>query len=526
MTATSRWVRFPVAGTTAVSSALVGQSGFSRGTDSVSDSFTIPGSANNQIRVNVDGGGAQQITLSSGTSLEPRFVAKDIQRKVQAFSSVNDGFKWFTCEWSNMLSSDGKSHFVLKSGSTGASSSVAVTAGDSDARSILGLSTVSEVAGDTYHTDLSRVLTTANSASYTGVVTVTGTYGGLLDEEYQVVVCDSALLSVSPGGSNTYAGTVSVTGNFNHDTACSYTVTIDCTGGNEVMNAGTGNVPTFTVNDTGTLNDDVSTPQEMLYSDTYYYIGTKGVMLSWSDAQFATGDTFTVTATPASAGGGAVGVATFRGTSSRGDNSSSNSTVSSTPVSVGTKGISMAWSDSGTLTAKDAWAVKCKAPTPEAYGVTSVSYGNVTVTTSSAVKVHQFEIMSGARVLSDCKFSLQDDGTFSHHDAGNGDTEFHFGTVGVGHRGDGSGVAGTGVEWVANVSASDITQDKTGGSTGAPTNLWASVKDLAVVSDASSAEIIGSHGLCSDAIFTSITLGASETGANSSIVYRLYFSYS
>lgn len=526
MTATSRWVRFPVSGATYVSTALVGQRGFSRGTDSVSDSFTIPGSANNQIRVNVDGGGAQQITLTSGTSLDPRFVAKDIQRKVQAFSSVNDGFKWFTCEWSNMLSSDGNSHFVLKSGSTGASSSVAVTAGDSDARSILGLSTVSEVAGDGYHTDLSRVLTTANSSSYTGTVTVTGTYGGLLDEEYQVVICDAALLSVSAGGGNTYAGTVSVTGNYNHDTACSYTVTIDTTGGNEVMNAGTGNVPTFTVNDTGTLNDDVTTAQEILYSDTYYYIGTKGVMLKWSDAQFGNGDTFTVTATPASGGGGAVGVATFRWTSNRGDNATANSTTSSTPVSVGTKGVSIAWTDSGTLTAKDAWTILCRAPTPEAYGVTSIAYGNVTVTTSSPVKVHQFEIMSGARVLSNCKFSLQSDGTFSHHDAGNGDTEFHFGTVGVGHRGDGSGGAGTGVEWVSGVTASDISQDKTGGNTGSPTNLWASKQDLAVVSDASSAEEIGNYGLASDAVFTAITLGASETGANSSIVYRMYFDYS
>jgi len=526
MTAVSRWVRFPVSGASYISTALEGQRGFCRGTDDVGDTFTVPGSSNNQIRVNIDSGGAQQITLTSGTSLDPRFVAKDIQRKIQSFGSVNDGFKYATCEFSNLLSSNGESHFVIKSGSTGGSSAVAVTAGDSDARSILGLSSTSAVAGDDYHTDYSRVLSTGNNAAYTGSITVSGTYGGLLDEEYHVLICDAQPLSVTPGGGNTYAGTVSVTGDYNHDTACSYTVTIDASGGNEVMNAGTGSVPTFTVNDTGGLNDDIATGQEILFSDNYYYVGTTGALLKWSDAQFGDGDTFTVTSTPASAGGGAVGVATYMWTSNRGDNATSTSTTSATLGSVGTKGVQMAWSDSGTLTAKDSWRILCRAPHPEAYGVTSMSYGNVTVTTRSPVKVHQFEIMSGAKVLSNVKFSLNNDGTFSHHDAGDGDTEFHFGTVGPANRADGAGGAATGVEWHAGVAASDIGQDKTGGNTGAPTYLWASKKDLAVVSDADSAETVGNTDLASDALFTAIKLGASETGSNSGIVYRCYFDYS
>ena len=526
MTATSRWVRFPVSGATYVSSALAGQRGFSRGTANVGDTFTIPGSANNQIRVNADAGGAQQITLTSGTSLDARFVAKDIQRKVQAFGSTNDGFKYATCEFSNMLSADGESHFVIRSGSTGASSAIAVTAGDSDARSILGLNSVSEVAGNTKHTDYSRTLSTANNAAYTGSVTTSGTFGGLLDEEYQLVIADAVQMSVSAGGGNTYAGTASVSGDYNHDTACSYAITIDASGGKEVMNAGTGSVPTFTVNDTGGLNDDVVTGQEMLYSDYYYYIGSMGAWLKWTDAQFGNGDTFTITATPASAGGGASGAATFVWNSSRGDNASSASTTQTTLVTVGTKGISAAWSNSGTLTIKDSWRIICRAPTPEAYGVTSMSYGNVTVTTRSAVKVHQFEIMSGAKVLSNVKFSLQNDGTFSHHDTGDGDTEFHFGTVGVGNRADGGGGAGTGVEWKADVLAADIAQNKTLGATGAPTYLAASKQDLAVVADADNAEVVGNADLASDAVYSAIKLGANETGANSGIVYRMYFDYS
>jgi hypothetical protein len=156
-----------------------------------------------------------------------------------------------------------------------------------------------------------------------------------------------------------------------------------------------------------------------------------------------------------------------------------------------------------------------------------MSYGNVTVTTNSAVKVHQFEIMSGARVLSNCKFSLQNHGTFSHHDAGNDDTEFHFGTVGPGNRADHSILgAESGVEWRASVAATDIAADKTGGNTGAPTFLWASKDNLTVVADADSAEEVGNVGLASDAIFTAIQLGSAETGANSSINYRLYFDYS
>ena len=185
----------------------------------------------------------------------------------------------------------------------------------------------------------------------------------------------------------------------------------------------------------------------------------------------------------------------------------------------------MSWT-AGTLAVKDAWRVLCKAPTPEAYGVTSMSYGNVTVTTNSPVKVHQFEIVSGAKVLSNCKFSLQSDGSFSHHDAGDGDTEFHFGTAGPDNRGELAGVADSGPEWTVDTAATDISQDKVGGNTGAPTFLWASKDDLAVVADADNAETVGNTDLASDAIFTAIQLGANETGANSSIVYRMYFDYS
>jgi hypothetical protein len=212
-------------------------------------------------------------------------------------------------------------------------------------------------------------------------------------------------------------------------------------------------------------------------------------------------------------------------TSLRGDNATASSTTSASPVDIGTKGLTVAWS-AGTLTAADEWRVFCGAPITEAYGVTSMDYGNVTVTTNSAVKVHQFEIMSGAVTMSSVKFSLQSAGSFSHHDAGDSDTYFHFGTVGAGNRGDGSGGAGTGPEWPGTtITASDISQNKTGGSTGAPTSLYASKNNLSVVASADSAETVGNEGLVSDLVFTSIQLGANETGANSTINHRLYFDY-
>ncbi len=265
MVAVSRWVRYPVAGTTVISAPLEGERGVARGTDNVGDTFTIPGSATNQIRVEFDGaGGAQQITLTSGTDLDARFVARDMQRKLQAFDSVNDGFKFCSVEFSNYKSTtDGESHFVIRSGTIGASSATVLSAGTKDALSLLGLFSNATETGTVNHSGSS---TTANNAAYTGTVTVSGTYGGMLDEEYQVVISDTLLSSVTAGGGNTYAGTATITGDWNHDTACSYTVTIDTTGGNEVMKAGTGNVPTFTVNYSGGLNDDVAVAQELLSS--------------------------------------------------------------------------------------------------------------------------------------------------------------------------------------------------------------------------------------------------------------------
>ena len=532
MAATSRWVRYPISASSYASAALAGLNGSSRGTSNSSDSFTIPGSSNNQLKVEIDNSGAPapyQITLSSGTNLDPRFVARDIQRKIQAYGSVNNGYKYAQVEFDNYSSANGYGHFRILSGTTGATSEVNVTAGDSSVLTTLGMNTLSETVGSTYH----RGTSTANSA-YAGTVTVTGTYTGAFDDEYSVIISNSQLIgSVAYGGGNTFgvanAGVASVTGDWNFDSDNTYIVTVSTTNGS-TMGGGTGNVPTFTVTMSLGSGDTVATAQELLFPEVWYNIGTRGLRMKFTDYPFGNGDTFTVACSAATTVDGSnptgpVGTAKFVSRSKLGDTTAATLT-NTTPANLGTKGLTIAWT-SGTLEAKDQWRIFCRAPHPEAYGVTSMDYGNVTVTTNSPVKVHQFEIVSGATSMSSVKFSLQNKGTFQHHNAGDSDTFFRFGTVGAGHRGDGAGGAGTGPEWPASaVLATDISQNKTGGATGAPTMLYSSKLNLSVVSSADDAEVIGNTGLVSDYIFTCIKLGANEVGSNSSINMRLFFDYS
>lgn len=533
MVAVSRFVRYPIAGTTGFITAQAGTRGLQRGTANTADDFTIPGSANNQLKININGASAPapyQITLTSGAGLDPRFVARDVQRKVQAAGAgVNNGFEYCQVEFSNWKSANGNGQFVIRSGTTGTSSTVAITNGDSSVLSILGLNTLATENGTVNHQGTS---TAAVNAAYTGTVTVSGVYRGAFDDVYQVTIGPNQYIgNVSYGGGNTYGvanGGVATAGGFwNGDSTETYTVTVD-TANASTLGGGTGNVPTFTV--TSTQSDNVATPQEILFANEVYYIGTRGLTLRFTDAPFGDNDTLTIVCTvPTTVDGsnatGAVGVARYHYRSLLGDSSTVATVTSTGGTAIGRKGLTMSWSNSGVLTPRDEWKIVCRGPTPEAYGVTNMVYGNVTVTTESPVKVHQFEIISGAVDMSSVKFSLQSHGTFSHHNAGNSDTYFRFGTAGFGKPGDGVSVANTGPEWTTNVTASDLATAKTSGNTGAPIFLDATKPNLAVVSSADNADNIGNRSLVSDFIWTNIRLGAEESGANSTINMRLYFDY-
>jgi hypothetical protein len=208
--------------------------------------------------------------------------------------------------------------------------------------------------------------------------------------------------------------------------------------------------------------------------------------------------------------------------SSRGDDATSVLTTSDTAFTrLGTRGVYIKFTGSGNFLAGDDFFVICKPPQPSSYDITNLNYGNVTVSTESAIKCVMFEIMSGGVEMSTVKFGLQSDGTFSHHDTGNSDTEFHFGTIGPGNNSGANPVDGK--EWRVSVTSSDI------GSDTPPAYLYATAEDLAVVADADNSETLGaSHymGMVADPIYLGIKLGANEVGANSSINYRLYFDYS
>lgn len=104
--------------------------------------FTISAGVNDKIRVNINGAGASQITLAAGVNLTGVQVAADIQAKLRAIGG--GGYAAALCIF-NITGSD--YHFTIFSGTSGAGSSVAVTAGDNDARATLGFDQSVQAAG-------------------------------------------------------------------------------------------------------------------------------------------------------------------------------------------------------------------------------------------------------------------------------------------------------------------------------------------------------------------------------------------
>jgi hypothetical protein len=280
---------------------------------------------------------------------------------------------------------------------------------------------------------------------------------------------------------------------------------------------------------TDTGNDtESSTDTELLYPDYWYKVGTRGLMVKFTDAVFSS-DVWTIACYQPDYAQGSnvsapVGIAQYTWSSERGDMSSSPITTNSgTPTRLGSRGLFIEFVNGvgSNLQAGDEFFVICNAPKPSNYNITSLNYGNVTVSTESDVKVVMFEVESGAIEVSTVTFGLQSHGTFSHHSAGNSDTYFRLGTVGPDNPAGSSPI--NGIEWYPNIVAGDIDNDTP------PSYLYATEDNLAVVATADASESIGNYPMCgltSDPIWLNIHLGASETGANSSINHRLYFDYS
>ncbi len=552
MVAVSRFVRFSNTATTFVSAedatgaanfAAKGSRGFSRATGSAadSDSFTVALNDTDQFQIIINSIGPEQITLTSGVDLDPRFVARDIEFKLHSINSDPDpAFKFAQCRYRNGGIEGGlnsKNSLIIYSGVVGSGTSgsniVNVATPATPSRSallLLGYDTEDDQVGVEF----------AVEGTYSESAVASGVYGGQFDDAYHLQMCDFETVSSLGNSGNDYTGTPTAGGIYigTAGTASSptvYTVNIDTTNGS-AMGQGKGAVPRFTV--TNGDGDGNSSLIELLYPEHWYDVGTTfGPRIKFTDAVFGSGDQFTINCIAASGTAATVGNAKYIWDNDLGDDSSKIKGISAVTTAVagsrvGTRGVSLHLGDSGNLDPKDRLTLVCRGPQPIDSSVTQLNFGNVTVSTESSVQIVWFELISGAVSMSTVKFSLQNDGTFQNHDANDADTEFHFGTVGAGNTSPGTGgndqpefpvttvVSGTAIQ---RIVAADINQD-----TPVPNYLFATKADLAVVSSADASETIGNFkgAVVSDFIYLAIKLGANEVGANSTINYRMFFDFS
>jgi hypothetical protein len=549
MVAVSRFVEFSVTAQTLVTGASTdstskGSRGFSRGTNlgAGADSFTITKDVNDQLQITINTVGPEVITLTSGTDLDPRFVARDIEYRVHEANAA-DAFKFAQCNWRNgsngidPVGTNANSSFILYTGELGNNStnnfaSVA-SPGTRDARATLGW--------DTQSTQIGSDFSTLYAGGWTGSIAVSGTYGGQFDDHYTLQISDKETVQdPTPVGSPTYNVSNLTSGGLYHETTTpnpldtTYTIVIDTTNGS-TMSAGSTNVPQMTWTSTP-VTDNSTGPIELLYPDSWYDIGSLGLRLKFADAVFGNNDQFAVVCSGATivGNGAAPGTATYIWDSFQGDSSKAFSipaklTSTASPNQIGTRGLTASWEATDTLTEGETYEMTVRGPQPLLEPVTQLNFGNVTVSTNSPVKVVWFEIIAGAVSMATVKFSLQSDGTFQHHDQGDNDTEFHFGTAGAGENAPGTSPTDNDqVEFAVDslgagrILATDIDSDTP------PNYLFASKQDLAVVNSADLAEDIGNFqgGLVSDFIWLAVRLGANETGANSTINYRMFFDFS
>lgn len=516
MAAITRWVQYDPTSNGTIgdgrNAGCVGTRGYSIGTASVGDTFTI-GSNTNKLYLSIDGDSGPYITLYSGTDLDPRFVARDITEKMRGLGKNDARWDDAICKWENTPGQGNR--FKIYSGSLGASSTVSIsTTGSDSAHAVLGYSTRTEDGG------------TNGSNNFNGTISVTGTYKGMLPEVYKIVITNDndAVRGIgTPTKNITYDGTFTTGGVYNYAADTTYTITIDVTNGT-TMGGGTGNVPIMTWT-ASPSSDDSSVGTELLYPNYWYNVGTRGLMVKFTDAVFSNGYWTVPCYEPDYTSGSNTtdppGSAYFSYSSDRGDMGGAALTpVSGTTTALGSRGLNIEFnptSSSDYLGIRDEFYIICNGPVPSNYDISSVNFGNVTVSTESDVRCVTFVVESGAYQLSSVKFGLQSHGSFSHHYAGNNDTMFRFGTAGPGNNA-GSG-SENGIEWYPGIVPADIDNDI------APTYLYATKANLPVVSTADDSESVGNIDLVSDPIWFNIKLGSSETGA-STCNYRLFFDYS
>jgi len=527
MAAKTRWVQYDTSAIGVSSDGTTGcrgTSGYSISTSSTSDVYTL-GSTTNRLYISLDNEAAPYITLASGIELDPRFIAKEITERLHDLGKNTVRWENSICVWENNKSSG--ANFRIESGTLGSASSVIVSSGIDSCAEILGFGTKLEQGG------LSSPAH-GNAYGFDGTVTVSGIYQGKDDEIYKVVISNDTFSEsvVAVRGIaepikdvlNSYTGNMSTGGAFNAAANIIYTISINTANGTTV-GAGTSNVPTMTWTSTG--SDSSTSSTELLYADFWYHVGDWGLKVKFSDAVFNTSSPawqiscYKPDYVQGTNAAGPVGLAQYVFSSSRDDFSSLPITTSSGVFTrLGSRGLTLKFNPTGgadEFHAGDEFYIKCSAPKPAAYDISGINYGNVTVSTESLLKSVTFEIISGAVDMSTVRFGLQSHGSFVHHNGNNNDTMFRLGTVGQGNK---AGLApDNGIEWVQNLVPSDISSDTP------PSYLYFTKGNLPVAATADDSIDIGSTGLVSDNVWINIKLGSAETGANSSINYRLYFDY-
>jgi len=529
MAAVTRWVQYNVdetgvAGTGGVLMGGRGQRAFYRADAPVGDSFNI-GTTNNRLWIKIDGDPVGSVgygvTIVSGTDLDPRLVAKEITEGMHSAGQGTTAWNQAQCVWED-------NRLKLYSGTLGSDAIITVFSGINTAHLELGFGTPASLGGTNNNT------TGFTNGYYPNQISVSGTYNGFFDEIYQIVLSKNVSINTPvKDGNQTYNGSMTTGGVYNWNVDLTYTLVISTTppgpGNGTTMNAGTGNVPTVSWTTGG--GEDDGGPLELLYENYWYNIGTKGLMVKFSEGIFSNthpNPAWTILCdkveyVEGSNSQAAAGTARFVWSSNRGDDaiSSALTTASGAYTDLGTRGLSISFEAPANLQAKDEFFVICTPPQPFAYGISNLNYGNVTVSTESPLRTVMFEIMSGAVEIDTVKFGLQNHGNFEHHGEGNLDTYFRYGTVGPGNN----ALIPTGAEWYANVEAEHLSDE----TNLPPTWLYATRYNLSVVADADSSEAIGvsaSAGMVADPMWLNIKLGISEVGANSTINYRIYFDYS
>ena len=149
MVAVTRWVQYE---TSAVGSGTLGRGAGGRGTRGYHWGINDPGDTidigptTSRLHLAIDGDGGPYVTLASGTDLDPRFVARDITEKMHALGKNDDRWDSAVCTWENTTLSGSytkRNRFVIRSGTLGSASTVAVTSGTNSAHTVLGYDALS-----------------------------------------------------------------------------------------------------------------------------------------------------------------------------------------------------------------------------------------------------------------------------------------------------------------------------------------------------------------------------------------------